>query len=68
MAHRSAWAARVWWMLRWVGFDRAAVLEVSEADIYGSGFPMNHGRGVLYLEGAWSIEGSPSEGPEPEVG
>lgn len=23
----SAWAARVWWMLRWVGFDRAAVLD-----------------------------------------
>ncbi len=21
------WAARVWWMLRWVGFDRAAVLD-----------------------------------------
>ena len=23
----SVWAARVWWMLRWVGFDRAAVLD-----------------------------------------
>jgi thiosulfate/3-mercaptopyruvate sulfurtransferase len=23
----TAWAARVWWMLRWVGFDRAAVLD-----------------------------------------
>lgn len=22
----SAWAARVWWMLRWIGFDRAAIL------------------------------------------
>jgi thiosulfate/3-mercaptopyruvate sulfurtransferase len=22
----SVWAARVWWMLRWVGFDRAAIL------------------------------------------
>jgi len=22
----SAWAARVWWMLRWVGFDHAAIL------------------------------------------
>ncbi len=21
------WAARVWWMLRWIGFDRAAVLD-----------------------------------------
>jgi thiosulfate/3-mercaptopyruvate sulfurtransferase len=26
-AGMSAWAARVWWMLRWVGFDRAAVLD-----------------------------------------
>jgi thiosulfate/3-mercaptopyruvate sulfurtransferase len=25
--YSSAWAARVWWMLRWVGFDRAAVLD-----------------------------------------
>ncbi|UCG51868.1 MAG: sulfurtransferase [Candidatus Latescibacterota bacterium] len=23
----SVWAARVWWMLRWVGFDRAALLD-----------------------------------------
>lgn len=23
----QAWAARVWWMLRWVGFDRAALLD-----------------------------------------
>ncbi|MCP4572893.1 MAG: sulfurtransferase [bacterium] len=23
----SAWASRVWWMLRWIGFDRAAVLD-----------------------------------------
>ena len=23
----SAWAARVWWMLRWVGFDRTAILD-----------------------------------------
>ena len=23
----SAWAARVWWMLRWVGFDQAALLD-----------------------------------------
>jgi thiosulfate/3-mercaptopyruvate sulfurtransferase len=25
--NHSVWAARVWWMLRWVGFDRAAVLD-----------------------------------------
>jgi len=23
----AVWASRVWWMLRWVGFDRAAVLD-----------------------------------------
>jgi len=26
-AKLSMWAARVWWMLRWVGFDNAAVLD-----------------------------------------
>ena len=25
--NHSMWAARVWWMLRWVGFDRAALLD-----------------------------------------
>jgi thiosulfate/3-mercaptopyruvate sulfurtransferase len=23
----SSWAARVWWMLKWIGFDRAAILD-----------------------------------------
>jgi thiosulfate/3-mercaptopyruvate sulfurtransferase len=26
-ANDPAWAARVWWMLRWIGFDRAALLD-----------------------------------------
>jgi thiosulfate/3-mercaptopyruvate sulfurtransferase len=26
-SYGSGWAARVWWMLRWVGFDNAAVLD-----------------------------------------
>ena len=25
--NQSMWAARVWWMLRWVGFDNAAILD-----------------------------------------
>ena len=25
--YNSVWAARVWWMLRWIGFDRAAILD-----------------------------------------
>jgi thiosulfate/3-mercaptopyruvate sulfurtransferase len=24
---RTVWAARMWWMLRWIGFDRAALLD-----------------------------------------
>ena len=26
-SYNSVWAARVWWMLRWVGFDNAALLD-----------------------------------------
>jgi len=26
-ANGSIWAARVWWMLRWIGFDRASLLD-----------------------------------------
>lgn len=26
-ATEPAWAARVWWMLKWIGFDRAAILD-----------------------------------------
>jgi thiosulfate/3-mercaptopyruvate sulfurtransferase len=26
-ANGSVWAARVWWMLRWIGFDQAALLD-----------------------------------------
>lgn len=25
--NQSMWASRVWWMLRWIGFDRAALLD-----------------------------------------
>jgi thiosulfate/3-mercaptopyruvate sulfurtransferase len=37
----SAWAARVWWMLRWVGFDRAAVLDGGLAAWKAEGRPLS---------------------------
>lgn len=37
----SAWAARVWWMLRWVGFDRAALLNGGMAAWTSSGRPLS---------------------------
>jgi lipopolysaccharide transport system ATP-binding protein len=36
--------------------DCAAVLEVSDSDIYGTGFSMTQSKGVLFLEGRWNIE------------
>ena len=48
----SAWAARVWWMLRWIGFDRAAILDGGlQAWIAGdrplSTGPVNRKSGIL---------------------
>ncbi len=40
-ASMSAWAARVWWMLRWVGFDRAAVLDGGLAAWTTEGRPLS---------------------------
>ena len=40
-AGRSAWAARVWWMLRWVGFDRAALLDGGLAAWTALGQPLS---------------------------
>lgn len=37
----SAWAARVWWMLRWVGFDRAALLNGGMAAWTSKGWPLS---------------------------
>jgi len=39
----SAWAARVWWMLRWVGFDRAALLNGGLIAWTGEGRPLATG-------------------------
>jgi len=40
-ASMTAWAARVWWMLRWVGFDRAAVLDGGLAAWNADGRPLS---------------------------
>ncbi|MGD8266282.1 MAG: sulfurtransferase [Chromatiales bacterium] len=39
----SAWAARVWWMLRWIGFDRAAILDGGFSAWTGEGRPLSSG-------------------------
>lgn len=40
-ASGSAWAARVWWMLRWIGFDRAALLDGGLQAWTASGQPLS---------------------------
>lgn len=37
----SMWAARVWWMLRWVGFDRAAILDGGLGAWQSAGHPLS---------------------------
>lgn len=37
----SIWAARVWWMLRWIGFDRAALLDGGIDAWTDAGFPLS---------------------------
>ena len=37
----GAWAARVWWMLRWVGFDNAALLDGGLAAWTDAGYPLS---------------------------
>jgi len=39
----TAWAARVWWMLRWVGFDRASLLDGGMAAWTGEGRAVSTG-------------------------
>jgi thiosulfate/3-mercaptopyruvate sulfurtransferase len=40
-ANYPAWAARVWWMLRWIGFDRAALLDGGLAAWSAAGYPLS---------------------------
>lgn len=40
-AQNQAWAARVWWMLRWIGFDNAALLDGGLSAWKASGYPLS---------------------------
>jgi thiosulfate/3-mercaptopyruvate sulfurtransferase len=40
-SYNSAWAARVWWMLRWVGFDNAAILDGGVNAWTAAGHPLS---------------------------
>jgi thiosulfate/3-mercaptopyruvate sulfurtransferase len=40
-ANGSMWAARVWWMLRWVGFDNAALLDGGQVAWTTAGYSLS---------------------------
>jgi thiosulfate/3-mercaptopyruvate sulfurtransferase len=40
-ASYPVWAARVWWMLRWIGFDRAALLDGGLKGWTAAGYPLS---------------------------
>lgn len=40
-ANFGVWAARVWWLLRWIGFDRAALLDGGLAAWTAADYPLS---------------------------
>ena len=40
-ANYTVWSARVWWMLRWIGFDRAALLDGGLGAWTAAGYPLS---------------------------
>lgn len=59
-ASYTGWAARVWWMLRWVGFDNAAILDGGLAAWTSSG-------NALSLEPVNRPAGKLTPRPRPEL-
>lgn len=59
-ASYTGWAARVWWMLRWVGFDKAAILDGGLAAWTSSG-------NALSLEPVNRPAGKLTPRPRPEL-
>ena len=39
--YNGVWASRVWWMLRWIGFDNAALLDGALTAWTGAGHPLS---------------------------
>ena len=51
----ALWAARVWWMLRWIGFDRAAVLDGGWQEWRRAGGQAETGEGVPPVPGRLNL-------------
>jgi thiosulfate/3-mercaptopyruvate sulfurtransferase len=51
----SLWAARVWWMLRWIGFDRAAILDGGWQTWEAEGGPVSEVPGSPPARGRLSV-------------
>ncbi|WP_313437573.1 sulfurtransferase [Novosphingobium sp.] len=47
----SAWAARAWWMLRWMGHENAAVLDGGKQAWVAAGLPMETGDAAVAVPG-----------------
>lgn len=59
-SNHSMWAARVWWMLRWVGFDRAALLDGGQKVWAAEGRPLS-------TESVSRAEATLTPSPRPEL-